>query len=92
MDQYITKLKELNDEYELKIKDIITFDNQKKIVQLSERIGYIINKIYWLNRSMCSKDSSILESLCDVHEWEIDSGMCDGHTSRYCVKCNKYFL
>ncbi len=90
MDQYITTLKQLNEKYELKMKNETAFDNQKEIVNILLQIGSIVDKMHWLNKSTKTTHSNKLESLCEEHDWEIDRSMWDGHTSRCCTKCDKY--
>lgn len=90
MDQHITKLKQLNEEYELKSKNETNFENQKEIVKVLSNMNNTIDKIYRLHRSANTLQTNKLEFLCESHEWEIDTSMNDGHTSRYCVKCGKY--
>lgn len=90
MEKQTNKLIELNDRYVKLLKEEKNFENQKEIVDILSNISYIIDKMFNENRTLRTKHSSILECLCPGHEWEIDSSMWDGHTSRYCTKCGMY--
>ncbi len=90
MEKYIGELKQLNEYYQLKLKNLVTFDDQKEIVDILEQIDCVVDKIYLLNKSAKKNHSNKLELLCEKHEWKIDRSMYDGHTSKYCIKCNKH--
>lgn len=90
MNNILDKIKELDDKYKLLSKNEDSFENQKKIVDILNEISMNIDIIYDNNKLKKTNNLYKLQYLCTSHEWIKDTSMWDGHTSKYCIKCDKY--